>query len=402
MMTAKSGDWMRDNPQRRNANLSAYILPDSPRGLFDQVIANAQEYGDPGFYFTCNPDFIPNPCVEIGMYPFFYDYVREGDEELISGFSFCNLNEVPMNPRMTNPELERCVQLAAVLGTIQSLYTDFPTLGGASQKIAERDRLLGVALGGMMDDFDRAFSPQHQRRLAAVAVEANKMTAALLEISPAKRTTCEKPSGTLSLATFGEPCGCGVHPHPAKRYFRRVIANHLEAPFQVLRETNPQACYPKLMADGTPHPTDWIVNFPVETDGKTLDDFTAIEFLELVELTQQNWVEGGNNGDEDARGLSHNVSTTVLVKDHEWQEVSDWIWNHRGTIASVALVSDYGLLRHPDVPRQPVTPDDEAEWARPCSLWRHVDYSRCDEFEDHVVIDSACEGPLCEVNHAVD
>lgn len=397
--TAKTEDWMRRAPWLAMSNNSAYVLPETTRGQVDRALEASRAWGDPGLYFARSRDYVPNPCVEIGMRPF-------DDETGRFGFSFCNLTERVMRANLCHSEALRGAVAASLIGTLQARFSDFSRMRtrSASENIAERDRLIGVSMTGMVDAPSLSFDERALASAAAAVVATNEVVAEAVGIRPAARCTCVKPSGTLSLAVKPGPVGSGIHPHPAKRYIRRIVANCNEAPFRALRAVNPQACHRKTDPQtGQPHPTDWIISFPVETSAETADEVGAIGQMERALLVQRCWVLPGTTRD---LPLTHSVSLTVLVNPDEWSDVADWLWNawraslrgQEASLAAVSLFPDHGAFSHPDAPREPVTLATEAHWIALAREWKPVDYSRLRESEDSVVgMDPACEGQKCEV-----
>lgn len=69
MITAKTGNWFIDNPQRGRANISAVITPESTQETFYELFASTKEFGEPGFIFVKSKEFLFNPCCEIAMCP---------------------------------------------------------------------------------------------------------------------------------------------------------------------------------------------------------------------------------------------------------------------------------------------------------------------------------------------
>lgn len=64
MMKAKTGNWFIENPQRARANISASILRNEVQlNDFRQIMENVKEFGEPGFYFADDHDFVTNPCI---------------------------------------------------------------------------------------------------------------------------------------------------------------------------------------------------------------------------------------------------------------------------------------------------------------------------------------------------
>ncbi len=218
MMLAKSGEWYKTHPQRRNANNSVKCLRDEiTKAQFLRILDKVKQWGEPGFFFAKDVNVGANPCCEIGMYPFLDE---EGGK--LSGWAFCNLTEINGGMIKTKKDFEKAVVAAAIIGTAQAAYTDFPYLGEVSEKIAKRDALLGVSITGFMDNPAILLHPDAQKAMAKRAIQVNKETAAPIGLNQAARVTCCKPSGTSSLLLG---TSSGIHPRHGKRYFRRVTAN---------------------------------------------------------------------------------------------------------------------------------------------------------------------------------
>lgn len=84
MLSAKTGDWFVDNPQRGRSNNSVMLVRDElTREEWAEIMKSVRDFGEPGFIFTADKEFCYNPCVEIGMKP------KTADGR--SGFQFCNL-----------------------------------------------------------------------------------------------------------------------------------------------------------------------------------------------------------------------------------------------------------------------------------------------------------------------
>jgi ribonucleoside-diphosphate reductase alpha chain len=374
------------NRQRRMANNSAVLTRgECSREDLERIVHLSQEFAEPAFYFTSNRDYGCNPCAEIGMYPYL---VSETTREKRSGFSFCNLTEVSCYGVDTLDELARRVRAAAVIGTLQAAYTDFDYLGGTSEEIAKRDALLGVGLTGLADS-PIALDPACQRAAAAVVVETNREVAALIGIRPAARNTTVKPAGKTSAVM-----GCianGIHSRWARRYKWRIYAKDGEPPAEEFRRVNPHAF--ELMPKG-----EFALVFPVEAPAGavTQEDETALQFLERVRSTYENWVVPGTVRMVDAPGLTHNVSATCVVRPGEIEEVVAYIWEHRLKFGAVSFAPYTLGQKYPHAPWETV--EDDAEWNALVRNMRPVDWSAFKEARGGAEdFGSACEGPQCEI-----
>ena len=236
---------------------------------------------------------------------------------------------------------------AAIIGTLQASYTSFPYLSETTENITRREALLGVSITGMMDNPDVLFSPKVQRRGAKIVKDVNKMIAEIIGINPAARTTCVKPAGSTSciLGTAS-----GIHPHHAKRYFRRVQANIQENPVQHFKNFNPRAVERSVW---DPNGVTEVITFLCEVPGgaKTKNQIDALNLLKSVKLTQQNWVRYGTNKSLCVKPwLSHNVSNTIHVKEDEWYDVGSYIYDNRKYFAGISLIPNSGDKDYPQAP----------------------------------------------------
>lgn len=261
------------------------------------------------------------------------------DEVGLSGWGFCNLSTIN-GKTITSEEdfYERCAA-AAFIGTLQASFTNFPYLGQITELIAKKEALLGVSINGMQHHPKILLNPEIQKKGAEIVKETNKKYARLLNINPAARTTCVKPEGN-SAALLGS--ASGIHPDHSKRYFRIVQANKLESPYQYFKRINPQACEASVWSSNK---TDDCIRFCVQSQEGTIlkENLTAINMLDNVVSTYNNWVVSGKNEELCVRKeLNHNVSNTIHVQDHEWDEVKEYIYKNRSDLAGISLIAATG------------------------------------------------------------
>jgi ribonucleoside-triphosphate reductase len=341
MARAKTGNWFIENPQRGRSNNSALLVRDSTtKQQFNKLMECVREFGEPGFVWAESTEMGFNPCVEIGLYPV---DVTTGK----SGWQFCNLAEINGKRADTPERFYAACRHAAIIGTLQASYTSFPYLGETTENITRREALLGVSVTGMMDNPEVLFDPQVQRNGAKIVKDVNKMVASLIGINQAARTTCVKPAGSTSciLGTAS-----GIHPHHAKRYFRRVQANIQENPVQHFKKYNPRAVEQSVWdPNGVTEVITFLCEVPV--GAKTKNQIDAHSLLESVKLTQQNWVRYGTNKDLNAMPwLSHNVSNTIHVRENEWGDIADYIFHNRKYFAGISLLPASGDKDYPQAP----------------------------------------------------
>jgi ribonucleoside-diphosphate reductase alpha chain len=236
--------------------------------------------------------------------------------------------------------------------------------------------------------------PSVLRAGAAMVKAVNAVFARALGIAPAARTTCVKPEGTASLLLG---TSSGLHPHHARRYFRRVQANVHDPVYRHFRRTNPNMVEPSVYdSNGRTE----VITFPVEGPdfGIYREEVSAVKHLEYIRLVQENWVQPGRRHERYSPGLHHNVSCTVTVRPDEWPAVADFIWNHRKNFTGIALLQDCGDKAYEQAPREALaTVADIEKWN--AVIYRPVDYTELEESEDITELKQtvACAGGVCEI-----
>jgi ribonucleoside-diphosphate reductase alpha chain len=369
MISAKTGSWWEQNPQRGRANNSIVLMrhivtEDFFRDLWNRVRASGA--GEPGFYFTFDKDWGTNPCCEIALRP----------------FQFCNLTEVNVSDVEEQEELEDRVRAAAFIGTLQASYTDFHYLRSVWQRNTEKDALIGVSMTGIASGkvlkLDTASA-------ALTVKKENARVAALIGISPAARTTCIKPAGTTSL-TLGT--SSGIHAWHAPHYVRRVRVGKNEAIYQHLNEI-----YPELVEDEyfRPHDTA-VIQVPQRAPEESiLRSESALELLERVKRFSTQWVKLGHRKGQN----THNVSATITIKDDEWDEVGVWMWENRKFYNGLSVLPHDGGT-YIQAPFEECT---EETYNVMMKSLTEVDLSCVIEMQDDTDLQGelACSGGSCEI-----
>lgn len=358
MLNCKTGNWFSEYPELARANNSAVILPNTPKETYDKIFESIKGFGEPGLVFLSHKDVVYNPCCEVGMFPKFRN--KDGVHE--SGFSFCNLTEINGAKIKTREQFLDACKGAAILGTIQASYTNFKVLSPVSKKIAERDALIGVGITGMCENPEILFDPDLQEEGARVVKEMNRRVADLIGINHAARTTVIKPSGNSS-----QLLGCtssGIHKFHFKRFIRNIQAANTEQALQHVKEVNPVMVRPSVYnKEG-----ESVISFPVELDDNVLtsEDSSALDFLKLVKLTKEHWIEVGTNFDHpfykeypEMKDLRMNVSNTCTVRDEEWEEVREYVWKNRDVFSGISFLPKGGDLIYPQAPYTSVLDEKE-------------------------------------------
>lgn len=389
MRSSKFGAWWEGNGQRRLANNSAvyrstpsmstflsewrmlYESKSGERGIFNREAARSQ--AEKTERRDINHDFGTNPCSEIILRP----------------YQFCNLSEVVVRPNDSIDDLEDKVELATILGTIQSLLTDFRYLRGIWKRNCEEERLLGVSLTGIMDhpilsgleSYGNSWDSLDLHSILSLlkkrVVETNKLWSERFGINQSTATTCVKPSGTVSKLV---DTASGIHGRFAKYYLQRV-RNDIKDPLTKF-----------LIEQGMPFEVDvmnkdnYIFSFPLKSPdcARLSRNIPAIEQLELWKIYQDNWCE-------------HKPSCTVYYKEEEFLEVGSWVYKNFNSISGVSFMP-YDDHVYPQAPWEVL---DEDTYNELLSEIPDIDWSALSRYEEDDFTtgsqELACVGGVCEL-----
>jgi ribonucleoside-diphosphate reductase alpha chain len=334
MRVAKSGQWWNTDPQRALANNSAVYTERPQAEIFmkEWLALIESKSGERGIYnrkaaqkkAAENGRRIAsliagtNPCAEIAL----------------RSKGLCNLTEVVVRAGDSLATLKEKVRIATIMGTYQSMLTQFRYVRDDWKRNQEEERLLGVSMTGIMDhevlSQVTAEASQWLEELKAYAIAVNAEWAAKLGINPAAAITTVKPSGTVSQLV---DAASGKHERYAEYYIRTVRGDNKDPLTQL------------MISQGFPHEpafgkeaTTTVFSFPVNAPAHAVfrNDRTAIQQLEHYLMFQRHWSE-------------HNVSNTIYVRDHEWLAVGAWVFEHFDELAGVSFLphSDHSYKQAP-------------------------------------------------------
>ncbi len=368
MLHCKDGDFWRNNSQRWNANNSA-VWPERDltqaeitRFVLDMVESGR---GEPGIFnrkaaIENQPkrrkiaEFGTNPCGEIFLKP----------------YQFCNLTSAVARAEDDYESLREKVELATIIGTIQSMATYFPGLRETWKKNCVEERLLGVDLNGQMDS-PAAQDPEIQSRLREVAVETNQMYAQLLGINQSAATTCVKPSGNSSQLLNSSS---GLHARWASYYIRNVRVGAHTPVRKVLRD----AGVPMDPENGQTREeaNTWVVHFPVKAPetAVTRNKHTALEQCSY-------WLQNKTHYTE------HNPSVTITYHPNEVLDIIKWIWEHQDKVGGMAFLPAYDA-QYDQMPYIEITPE---EYEKLAAEFPEIDFSKIYRYEEEDLTTAAQE-----------
>lgn len=307
---------------------------------------------------------------------------NKGVEATLLPYSFCNLTEWNASDVSSQDEVNRRAEAAAFIGTLQAAYTDFHYLRPIWKKVTEDEALLGVSMTGVASN---EIFKYNLEEAANCVVEENKRVASLIGINTAARTTLNKPSGTASLVLG---CASGVHAWHDKFYIRRMRVGKNEALYSYLK-----GVIPELLEDCMfkPH-LEAIISIPQKApEGSILRSESAKELLERIKVLSTQWIHPGHN-----RGVQrHNVSCTVSIRENEWENVGDWMWENREIYNGIAVLPfDGGTYV-----QAPYETCSENKYKELLELLKDIDLTKVQEATDNTAhtMEAACAGGACEL-----
>lgn len=387
MRNAKSGQWWIEHPEYALANNSVAYTEKPDAGIFLEEWKSLYQSrsGERGIF---NRQGVQNKAKRIG----------KRDPEQLSGTNpcgeislrnagFCNLTECVIRPSDTLETLKNKVEIAAIMGTIQSTFTNFRYLRPIWKKNAEEERLLGVSMTGIYDH--EVLSGQMSLRdndpedllneLKQHVIETNALWAENLGINPSLATTTVKPAGTTSSLSN---TASGIHPRHSEYYIRTVRQDNKDPLTQFLKD----AGVPWEPCVMRPESTT-VFSFPIKSpDGAlTRKDITAIDHLNLWMTYNKHWTE-------------HQVSVTVNVKEHEWVSVAGWVYDNFDDITGISFLP-YDTGTYKQAPFQECSKEEyEALLGQMPSV---IDWSILSDYEKEDattgVRELACAGGSCEI-----
>ena len=384
MRHAKMGNWWNEQVNRSYANNSIsfterpdmgsflrewtaiYESKSGERGIFNREAAKTKA-ADIGR--EVRDDFGTNPCGEISL----------------RSKQFCNLSEVIIRETDGTEDLKRKVEIATIIGTIQSALVDFKYLSPKWKKNSEEERLLGVSLTGIFDhkimsgqgEYEKSVLSTTLEQLRDITRKVNKEWADKLGIPASKAITTIKPSGTVSQLVNS---GSGIHPRYAKHYVRRVRAD-VKDPLADWMKERGVPCEVDVY-----NPQNVVFSFPMASADNSLTrhDVSAIEHLELWLTYRKYWTD-------------HNPSVTIYVGDDEWAEVGAWVWKHWDEVCGVSfLPREDDNHTYAQAPYEEITQEQYAELKEKMPI---LDFSEYTEVYDNTTSSQelACTAGICEI-----
>jgi ribonucleoside-triphosphate reductase (thioredoxin) len=370
MLTSKHGSWWEKYPHRARANNSA-VLPRSEttfeefKNVYDMCIAS--NAGEPGFFWTNNVEWGTNPCAEIGL----------------QSNQFCNLTTTNLTGIKNEKDLHNRVYAAALLGTLQAGFTDFPYLSEKWKTVTENEALIGCSFTGIADASN--LSGDELQKAAKLVLEVNEKYSKKIGTNIASRTTAIKPEGTASCVLGSSS---GIHARHSEYYLRRVRMNKDDELARYLMKV-----VPELVEDDIFSPSGVVVTIPQESPvgAITRHGETAADLFNRVKHYYNNWVVPGHRGGDN----THNISCTINYKPEEVELMLHSLWNDRYQYAAVSLLPFSDTI-YQQAPFEDCSKD---QFDKLDKIVKEVDLTKVIELEDNTnrAEQLACAGGVCQI-----
>ena len=237
--------------------------------------------------------------------------------------------------------------------------------------------MTGIASGAVLE--------LDMKEAASGVKKENARVAELLGIKPAARTTCVKPAGTTSL-TLGT--SSGIHAWHNDYYIRRIRVGKNEPIYAHLLSNHPELVEDEYFS---PHTTA-VISIPQKApEGSIMRTESALQLLKRVKFVTDEWVKPGFRKGQN----THNISATVSIKDAEWVDVGEWMWDNRASYNGLSVLP-YNGGTYTQAPFEDCS--KETYEAMMASL-TNIDLTQVSEDEDNTNLagEVACAGGACEI-----
>ncbi len=373
------GKWFEDKDisHRKMSNNSILYNQRPSLERIKEIIDTIKVNGEPGFIngaeaLRRKPTFKGcNPCGEI----------------LLQSKQCCNLTTNNLmafvkDSVLDEEELKETLRLSTRVAIRMTLVdVELPEWN----KVMQEDRIIGISLTGMMDMFNKTGMSYDAleallKRLREVVHNEGSSYCAMLKIQPPKLMTTIKPEGSLSTL----PCvSSGIHFAHSNYYIRRIRISVTDPLYKMIEA---EGSFPIYNENGQSDEdcSIKVIEFPIKApEGRTKYDVGAIEQLELYKMSMLSWSD-------------HNSSITVHVREHEWEDVTHWLYDNFDYVVGITFLP---LMEetYPLLPYETTTREDYEERMRQVKPINYELLSRYDNNDQHDIIDAECETGACPV-----
>lgn len=388
MRLSKQGEFWKEHPYRANANISVTVEDKLGRQEISDLLGTMlkNRTGEPGWTSRRAANLTrpegrrelthggQNACSEINLQGATADG-RFGGET-------CNLSTAQVYPHDTSQSLREKIEYATIIGTIQSIATDYFTnmLRPEWREIGAEERLLGVSIIGVMDKPD-LFTEGNLRTFKQAAIETNELYAQILGINKSASITTLKPAGNSSVM-YG--VARGINARYAPHYIRRVRVGAHTPMYNVLNKSG-VPIEPENGQENWDAPSIYVATFYESApDGAVCTShIPAVEQLETWKKFKINW-------------CTHNISITCEYSDNEIEGIVEWVNENQDIMNGISFLPRSNGHVFKLAPYEKIT---ENEYKSAIKNFPQVDFSLLQEYEhrDMTIREIECSANVCDL-----
>lgn len=381
LYTQEGGEWKINNEiaHRQMSNNSIIYYEKPSREQLNWHVKQMRYSGEPGFINAeeiarrRENGKIVNPCAEI----------------LLDDRGVCNLVSLNVMAFVNeNGRLDKEAMFESQRLNVRSSYRmalvefELPEW----DYVNKRDRLVGLSITGWQDMANAVGLGKEEQKellkeLREVAHEEGQKVAEEYNDNEPVLITTIKPEGTQ---TQMPTVSSGLHYSHSPYYYRRVRINADDPLIKVAEDLNWNV-YPEVGQDWETCTTK-VVEFPIKAPkGKVKRDVSAIEQLETYKMFMENYVD-------------HNASITVHVRDDEWEDVEEWLWENWNSVVGISFLS-YDDSFYQLMPYEETSKDEYQGLLNKMDTFKpHLvnKYER-EKNQERELEDSSCDTGICPV-----
>lgn len=300
---------------------------------FREVAAQTAINGEPGYIFMDNirkfsrmadpADFKDekamgtNPC----------------GEQTLESYELCCLIETFPSRAESKEDYLRTLKFAYLLGKTATLVN---TTWHETNRVQKRNRRIGTSVSGITNFLSKHSLEELRNWLNDGYKEIQKwdeVYSSWLCVPRSIKTTSVKPSGTVSLLAGVNP---GCHFPEYNYYIRRVRLAKTSDLLPSIREAGLK------VEDDIVDPSSLVVEFPVQTEGKTLQDVNLWEQVALAVFLQRYWSD-------------NQVSCTATFRPEEKDQIATVLEYFKYDLKSISFLPKLENGAYAQMPYEAIT-----------------------------------------------
>ena len=179
------------------------------------------------------------------------------------------------------------------------------------------------------------------------------------DIEVADTHSYQLSNGAISHNSVLLKTASGVHGEHSPLYIRNIQMNKEAEVAQLIRKENPYMVEESIW---NANKSDYVISFPVISPENSVwrEDLYGVNLLEKVKMIQATWVEYGTNQELCVDPtVRHNVSNTVSVKEDQWEDVEDYVFENKDYFSGISFLGDVGDKDYNQAPNTEILTEEQ-------------------------------------------